>query len=87
MHRSDLKNTVHVIPVPIVVEGSPNVTPTYYGTRLSTVLLVRKNGDVLFIERDIWELAPDGTPVKADAPTERVFRFKLDIKSNTEAVG
>jgi uncharacterized protein with NRDE domain len=86
VHRSDLKNTVQVIPVPIVVEGSPNVTPTYYGTRLSTVLLVRKNGDVLFIERDIWELAADGTPVKADPPTERVFRFKLDIKSNTEAV-
>lgn len=28
-----------------------------YATRLSTVVLVRRDGSVLFIERDIWKLA------------------------------
>ena len=49
-----------------------------YGTRLSTVLLVRKNGQVLFIERDIWKIK-DGVPFKSNPPTERKFMFKLDI--------
>ncbi|KAF8157921.1 NRDE protein-domain-containing protein [Crassisporium funariophilum] len=80
-HRSELRNTVHVTPVPIILDGSGNTTPAYYGTRLSTVLLIRKNGDVLFIERDIWELK-DGGPVKLDQPTERSYSLKLDIKPN-----
>ena len=50
-----------------------------YGTRLSTVLLVRKNGQVLFIERDIWKIRDDGVPFKSNPPTERKFMFKLDI--------
>ena len=50
-----------------------------YGTRLSTVLLVRNNGQVLFIERDIWKLGDEGVPVKSDPPTERKFIFNLDI--------
>jgi len=79
VHRRELRNTIQVIPVPIIIEGSNNLTPMHYGTRLSTVLLVKKNGDVLFIERDIWELV-EGIPVKPDPPTERRFRFKLDIK-------
>jgi uncharacterized protein with NRDE domain len=59
---------------------SPSVA-TYYGTRLSTILLVRNNGQVLFIERDIWKLgdSDDGVPVKSDPPTERKYTFKLDI--------
>ncbi|KAF8956526.1 NRDE protein-domain-containing protein [Flammula alnicola] len=83
VHRRELRNTVHVTPIRIVVEGG-SLTPAHYGTRLSTVLLVRKNGDVLFIERDIWESSVDGVPIKADPPTERVFRFKLDIKPNDD---
>ena len=50
-----------------------------YGTRLSTVLLVRNNGQVLFIERDIWKLGDEGVPVKSDPPTERKYIFNLDI--------
>ena len=58
-----------------------------YGTRLSTVLLVRNNGQVLFIERDIWKLVGDhgGVPVKSDPPTERKYIFKLDIESSAES--
>lgn len=29
---------------------------TYYGTRLSTVILIRRDGNATFIERDIWAL-------------------------------
>lgn len=47
---------------------------------MSTVLLVKRNGDVLFIERDIWKLV-NGAPVRADPSSERRFEFKLDIKS------
>lgn len=81
MHRRDLRNTVQVSPVPIILEGSGNDAPAYYGTRLSTVLLVRKDGEALFIERDIWELV-DGKPERPDPPTERRFQFKLDVKSS-----
>jgi len=52
------------------------------------VLLVRKNGEVTFIERDVWCLDPDDNekPIfKADNHrAERVFRFKLDVKSSLE---
>ena len=68
---------VQVVPILLVSDGRS----TYYGTRNSTVLLVRRDGQVLFIERDIWELGPDGVPYKADPPTERKFRFKIDLDS------
>ncbi|KAF5348592.1 hypothetical protein D9756_009614 [Leucocoprinus leucothites] len=60
----------------------------YYGTRLSTVLLIRRDGSVLFIERDIWRLGKDGKPERLDYSEsrgesdvkQRVFEFKLDWK-------
>ncbi|CAA7262816.1 unnamed protein product [Cyclocybe aegerita] len=85
VHRSELRNTVHVLPVPIILDGpaSTHPTPSYYGTRLSTVLLVRKDGEAVFIERDIWQLEKDEDgkerPVRSDPPTERRFRFKLQL--------
>ncbi|KAF9527515.1 NRDE protein-domain-containing protein [Crepidotus variabilis] len=80
--RKQLRNTIQVVPVPIVLDGpAGNPRPTYYGTRLSTVLLVARNGDVLFVERDIWQLGPEGKPYKADRPSDRTFRFTID-KSN-----
>ena len=66
----------------------PSVAPyydAYYGTRLSTVLLVRNNGQVLFIERDIWKLGEEGVPVKSDPPTERKYIFNLDIAGIVES--
>ena len=49
-----------------------------YGTRLATVVLVRRDGGVLFIERDIWQLdAHGGGASRADAQSARVFRFEL----------
>jgi len=71
--REDIRKTVQVLPLPVVFAGQS----TYYGTRLATVLLVRKDGQVLFIERDMWELGPDGVPFRADPPRERKFRFRI----------
>ena len=31
----------------------------WYGTRLATILLVRRNGDVLFLERDVYVAGAD----------------------------
>lgn len=51
-----------------------------YGTRLSTVLLIRSDGSVLFIERDIWRLGQDGNPERVEHNTkQRVFEFELDL--------
>ena len=47
---------------------------------LSTVVLVKRNGEALFIERDIWGLDRDGVPVRStDCSKDRVFRFSLEI--------
>lgn len=81
--RSELRNTVQVPPIAIsTISG--NLPSTFYGTRLSTVLLVRNNGQVLFIERDVWKLGDaTGVPINADPPTERKYSFKLlDFKSS-----
>lgn len=91
--RSEIRKTIQIqvspMPMPSPTasgnnnnnNNSQSVAP--YGTRLSTVLLVRNNGQVLFIERDIWELGKDegGVPVKSEPPTERKYIFKLDIES------
>ena len=38
-----------------------------------TAILIKRNGEVLYIERDIWARGP------IDPSTDRVFRFKLAI--------
>ncbi|KAK0221484.1 NRDE protein-domain-containing protein [Armillaria fumosa] len=71
VHRSELKKAIHV--VPLSIEGR------MYGTRLSTVLLVRKNGEVLFVERDIWKLDHDGSVTRAPPSSQRLYRFQLNL--------
>ncbi|EPQ54630.1 DUF833-domain-containing protein [Gloeophyllum trabeum ATCC 11539] len=76
--REELRNTIQIEPIPMPATGSARVAaPEFYGTRLSTVILIRRNGDVLFIERDIWGLGSDEKPWKADPGTQRVFRFQI----------
>ncbi|KAH7919008.1 DUF833-domain-containing protein [Leucogyrophana mollusca] len=69
--RSELRNTIQVQPL-IVMDGQD-----LYGTRLSTVVLVRRDGQVLFIERDKWKALEDGQPKLADPSSQRIFRFEL----------
>ncbi len=70
VHRSELRKAIHV--VPLSIEGK------MYGTRLSTVLLVRRDGEVLFVERDIWKLDHDGTVTRAPPESQRLYRFQLE---------
>ncbi|KAF9065179.1 NRDE protein-domain-containing protein [Rhodocollybia butyracea] len=71
--RSELRNTIEVTPLPITVENNP----TLYGTRLSTVILIRRDGHVSFIERDIWK-DMNGKIERIPVSSERRFCFKLD---------
>lgn len=57
-----------------------NAPPEFYGTRLSTVLLVRRDGSVLFIERDIWTLDSEGNVMRGEASRDRVFRFRIQTE-------
>ncbi|KAL0062325.1 hypothetical protein AAF712_010809 [Marasmius tenuissimus] len=84
--RGELRNTVQVEPIAATWGGRV----AYYGTRLSNVLLIRRNGLVTFIERDIWKLV-DGKVTRmgrdtdssspTPTPSERTFRFQLDLRS------
>ena len=47
-----------------------------YGTRLAQVVLVRRDGRVTYIERDIWTLDETGAAVRAKDST-RSFIFRL----------
>lgn len=73
--RSELRNTVQVKPLSVNL-GSDSES-SYYGTRTSTALLIRRDGRVLFIERDIWKLK-DGKVIQGNKSSDRVFRFQLD---------
>lgn len=66
--RSELRNTVEV--EPFIMPGSQE----FYGTRLATVILVKRTGEVSFIERDRWRLV-DAKPVLS--ALQREFRFGL----------
>jgi len=69
-NRSELRNTVEVAPIPITLDN-------VYGTRVSTVVLIRRDGQVTFIERDIWK-ALNGKIERMPVSSERKFCFKLD---------
>ena len=50
----------------------------HYGTMLSTVVLIKRDGEVIFVERDIWGLDSTGEPTRlSDNSKDRVFRFNI----------
>jgi len=73
--RAELKNVI-LVP-PLKVSSTPDAPPAFYGTRLAQVILVRRNGRVTFVERDVWTLDDQGAPVRASATDVRSFRFHL----------
>ncbi|KAI0754784.1 DUF833-domain-containing protein [Daedaleopsis nitida] len=83
--RSELRNTIEVEPIPIppgvfpAADNEPSraSSSAHYGTRLSTVILIRRDGSVTFIERDIWTLGEGAGVVKRDSGHDRVFRFQI----------
>lgn len=81
-NRAQLRNSIHIPPLRInhsLAHDASADGPEYYGTRLATVLLVRRDGRCLFIERDIWQLDSAGAPARGDPRQDRVFRFALSI--------
>ncbi|EIW74653.1 DUF833-domain-containing protein [Coniophora puteana RWD-64-598 SS2] len=72
--RAELRNTIQVDPLTI----SESATHTPYGTRLATVILVRRDGRVLFLEKDRWQTGEDGAPRLATSSPRR-HEFKLEL--------
>lgn len=58
------------------MDGGPS---EIYGTRLSSVILIRRDGQALFMERDVWRMDVDGKLATTDPPSERVYRFQLSM--------
>lgn len=78
--RAELRNTIQIEPLPIPVSTAPAETEaTFYGTRLSTVVLVRRDGAVSFHERDVWMLDERHQVRRGEAKDDRVFRFQLEV--------
>ncbi|KIP01361.1 hypothetical protein PHLGIDRAFT_123416, partial [Phlebiopsis gigantea 11061_1 CR5-6] len=71
--RSELRNTIQIEPLQVHADGP------LYGTRLSTVILVRRDGTASFHERDIWTADEEGRAHAGERAHERVFEFQLDV--------
>lgn len=75
--RAGLRRTVHVAPVAVPPKDGKG--EDLYATRLSTVLLIRRSGEALFVERDIWKLGSDGKAELADPSSQREFRVQVPV--------
>lgn len=84
-NRADLRNTIQIEPMQIPMPKSDD--GPLYGTRLSTVILVKHNGSVLFVERDIWSLDSKNKVSRGDAKQQRVFTFNLEQKPSRVSDG
>ena len=74
--RGDLKDTI--LATPLNENSTTDGPPNLYGTRLAQVILVRRDGRVMYIERDIWALDGAGAAVRASAKENtRSFIFRL----------
>jgi len=71
--RPQFRDTISIDPLPITTDGGPS---EIYGTRLSTVILIRRDGQALFMERDVWRMDVDGKLARTDPPSERVYHFQ-----------
>lgn len=90
--RAHLRETIQVRPLPINLGSSSSSSSEsiakFYATRLSTVLLVRKDGRVVFIERDVWKNGPSrtaddepgqGPVLNDDSSSDRRFTFQMQL--------
>ncbi|WVR05578.1 hypothetical protein IAU60_002597 [Kwoniella sp. DSM 27419] len=57
----------------------------YYGTRLSTVILVTDDGRVTFVERDVLVLGDDG-PTQGQKEAQRWFEFEAESRPEVPVV-
>ena len=84
-NRFQLRTSIQIPPLLMTSSLSPDAAvssdsdkPHWYGTRLSTVLLVHRNGNVLFIERDVWKLDDSQSKAKSAPPS------KSEAEANSE---
>jgi hypothetical protein len=77
--RAELKNTI-LVP-PFKESSEPGAPPVFFGTRLAQAILIRRDGRVTYVERDVWTLDGAGTPVRASAADKRLFMFRLGSDS------
>ncbi|WWC68344.1 uncharacterized protein I206_102269 [Kwoniella pini CBS 10737] len=61
----------------VLEEDKLKMKSKWYGTRTSTIILIKDNGETIFVERDILILDQNGNPKKGN--DERWFNFKGDI--------
>jgi hypothetical protein len=73
--RAELRNTI-LVP-PFNESSAPGEPGVFYGTRLAQVILIRRDGRVKYVERDVWRLDGAGNPVRASAADMRSFVFRL----------
>ena len=64
------------------MRGALRVDPVFLhhgwdGTRVSSIILIRHDGSVVFRERDIWSLNAAGEPVLGDPNNDRKLTFWL----------
>jgi uncharacterized protein with NRDE domain len=76
--RSQLRNTILIDPIPISPKTSGGQSE-YYGTRLATVILVKRDGSVTFVERDVWKLGHNHDPIKGISDEQRTFQFTVTM--------
>jgi len=79
--RGELKNTILVPPLSASSSSSSSSATDghleLYGTRMAQVILVRRDGRVTYVERDIWALDDAGAATCASAHNTRSFTFRL----------
>ncbi|WWC88181.1 uncharacterized protein L201_003086 [Kwoniella dendrophila CBS 6074] len=64
---------------PAITTIQPEDKPRWYGTRTSTIIIVKDNGETIFVERDILELDENGNPRKGS--DERWVEFQAETKA------
>ncbi|KAJ7464729.1 NRDE protein-domain-containing protein [Mycena galericulata] len=77
--RAELRESICVPPIAVPV-GADGGT-SYYATRLATVLLVRRDGAGVFIERDVWRVDGGGGGVELAAPGDGERRFRVRVEA------
>ncbi|KAJ6508252.1 NRDE protein-domain-containing protein [Mycena sanguinolenta] len=94
--REELRRTICVKPLDTIAAG-PSGSSKWYGTRTATVLLVRRSGEALFVERDVWRIQPSGdvelyeggevggTGAQSAGDGERIFRVRVRVGAGAPA--
>ncbi|PVF97677.1 hypothetical protein CPB86DRAFT_785632 [Serendipita vermifera] len=72
--KDELRGAIRVDPVPLNIGAG---LQGWYGTRTASIILVRKDGFVLYRERDVWILDSEGKPQLGDPKNDRQLNFWL----------